>query len=212
MPMPLAGHENSRITLGRKSSPMRLRVLLLSFLLAAIGDSNSLPSTTPVSGLRSYNGTSSAGGFLTINLDPVAHTLTYTDLTNGDSGVVPFLENSDGAYELNDPEGILLAAYELPNYGLLIEAADTGRDHDAQALISAVPASEVSVSTWAGQDYKHLSGKSMPKGAWQDFAQTGENATIGDLGGGESHASHPLQRKNAKDGATSFCSLVLGLF
>jgi hypothetical protein len=135
---------------------LRIRVLLLTSLLAATGGSDSLPPKAPVSSLRSYNGTNSAGGFLIMSVDPVAHTLTYTDPSNGDNGVVPFLENSDGVYELNDPEGTLLAAYEVPNYGLLVEAKNTGPDHDALAVITAIQTSDVSVSTWAGHEYNYM--------------------------------------------------------
>jgi len=135
---------------------MRIRVLLLSSLLAAMGGSSFLPSRTPAAEPRSYSGTNSAGGFLTIILDPVAHTLTYTDLSDGNTGVVPFLENADGIYQLNDPEGTLLEAYEVPNHGLLVEAANTGPDHNALGLITAVQTSDVSVSAWAGHDYNYM--------------------------------------------------------
>ena len=105
---------------------------------------------------RSYNGTASVGDFLTITLDPATQTLIYTNLSNGDSGTVPYTVNTDGTYTLNDPHGNLLAAYEVPDYALLIQAAKTGAYHDAPALITAVEKGNISVSTWAGHDFNYM--------------------------------------------------------
>jgi hypothetical protein len=66
------------------------------------------------------------GDFLAITLDPVALTLTYKNLSNGDTGVVPYTVNADGTYALNDPNHNLLGAYEVPNYALLLQAAKAG--------------------------------------------------------------------------------------
>jgi hypothetical protein len=46
---------------------------------------------------------------------------------------VPYTVNSDGTYTLSDPTGNLLAAYEVPNYALLIQAAKTGPNHNESA-------------------------------------------------------------------------------
>jgi len=135
---------------------MRIRMLLLSSLLAAIGGFHSSRPVTSVSDLRSYSGTTSAGGFLSISVNPVAHTLTYSNISEAHDGVVSFVENSDGIYEINDPEGILLAAYEIPNHGLLLEAANAGPDHDALALITAVPVRDISLSTWSSHGYNYM--------------------------------------------------------
>jgi hypothetical protein len=137
---------------------MRLRNVLTSlFLVAGLGCSST--TMTPVSTgstPRSYNGSASVGDFLSITLDPVALTLTYKNISNGDTGVVPYTVNSDGTYTLNDPNHNLVAAYEVPNYALLVQAAKTGPNHDALALITAVQTGSISINTWAGHDYNYM--------------------------------------------------------
>src|SRR5437762_13892959 len=86
----------------------------------------------------SYSGTASVGDFLTITLDPAAHTLTYKNLSNLDSGIIPYSVNSDGTYALDDPTRNLIAAYEVPNYALLLQATTPGPNHDALAMVTAV--------------------------------------------------------------------------
>lgn len=137
---------------------MRVRSLLVCWLvLASLGCNSTMP--TPVatgSSSRSYNGSASIGDFLSITLDPVALTLTYKNLSNGDTGVVPYTVNADGTYALNDPNHNLLAAYEVPNYALLVQAAKAGPNHDALALVTAVQKSTISMATWAGHDYNYM--------------------------------------------------------
>jgi len=105
---------------------------------------------------RSYNGTASVGDFLTITLDPAAQTLLYTNFSNGDSGTVPYVVNTDGTYTLNDPRGNLIAAYEVPNYAMIVQAAKTGPNHDMPALVTAVQKGSISVATWAGNEYNYM--------------------------------------------------------
>jgi hypothetical protein len=137
---------------------MKFRTALtLSFLIAGLGCSSTIPA--PVStgaSPRLYKGSASVGDFLAITLDPVALTLTYKNISNGDTGVVPYTVNSDGTYQLNDPQHNLLAAYEVPNYALLLQAAKTGPNHDALALITAVQEGKISLSTWAGHDFNTI--------------------------------------------------------
>jgi len=138
--------------------PMRrlLQILLLlslSFSLAcAPVKTSSVTSNSP----RSYNGSASVGDFLTITLDPSAHTLTYTNLSNQDEGTIPYEVNSDGTYTLNDPDHNLIAAYEVPNYALLVQAAKAGSTHDQPALITAVGRGNISVSTWANHAFNYM--------------------------------------------------------
>jgi len=138
---------------------MRFCCAVLAVFLLALAGCNSTSTngsnlSSPSS--RAYNGTASEGDFLTITLDSSSHTLTYTDLSNNDSGTVPYTENSDGTYTLNDPKGNLIAAYEVPNYALLIQAAKTGPNKDAPALITAVESGQISMSTWAGHSYNYM--------------------------------------------------------
>jgi len=64
--------------------------------------------------------------------------------------------NSDGTYALNDPTGNLIAAYEVPNYALLLQATKTGPNHDALALVTAVDKGTISTATWAGHGYNYM--------------------------------------------------------
>src|SRR5713101_3170852 len=121
--------------------PMKLRILTTTLiLLVTSACSNNSTAINPTAA-RAYNGTASVGDFLNITLDPVAHTLAYSNKSNGDSGTVPYTVNADGTYALNDPTGNLVAAYEVPNYALLIQAAKTGPGHNTPALITAVQSS-----------------------------------------------------------------------
>ena len=114
---------------------MKYRFLLLAGLLLFLGcGTTSTPGNSP----RAYSATASVGDFLSITLDPVAHTLAYTNVSNGDSGTIPYAVNSDGTYALQDPQGVLVAAYEVPNFGMIVQAAKAGPNHDMPALITAV--------------------------------------------------------------------------
>jgi hypothetical protein len=57
---------------------------------------------------------------------------------------------------LNDPTGNLIAAYEVPNYALLVQAAKTGPNHDALALVTAIDKGAISTATWAGHGFNYM--------------------------------------------------------
>jgi hypothetical protein len=138
---------------------VRLRSLVFSLaFLAAAGCKSTTPSAPvlPQSSVHTYNGTASVGDFLTISLDSTAHTLTYSNHSNGDAGTIPYVVNSDGTYTLNDPSGNLLAAYEVPGYALLLQAAKTGPNHDTKALVIAVQSSPVSIATLENHTYNYM--------------------------------------------------------
>jgi hypothetical protein len=136
---------------------MRMCKVVLSLTLLLLIGCSSTTSTPPAATVaRAYNGTASVGDFLTITLDPTAQTISYTDISNGETGVVPYTVNSDGTYTLNDPEGNLIAAYEVPNYALLIQAAKTGPTEDAPALITAVESGAISPATFEGHAYNYM--------------------------------------------------------
>src|SRR5271154_2076876 len=96
-------------------------VLLTMFLLLSCSTAPHTTMATPAS--RVYHGTASVGDFMTITIDSNAETVSYTDVSNNTSGTVPYTVNSDGGYTLNDPAGNLVAAYEVPNYAMVIQAA-----------------------------------------------------------------------------------------
>ena len=137
---------------------MRVRLLLSILLLFGIAGCNSTTSTQAVSATarRSYNGTASIGDFVNLTLDPAAKTLTYTDVSNGETGVVPYTVNTDGTYTLSDPDNNLVAAYEVPNYALLVQANKTGVTKDVPALITAVLSGQISLATWEGHNYNYM--------------------------------------------------------
>jgi hypothetical protein len=138
---------------------MRFRTMIVSLLLvSAAGCRSNSPSTlpTPQSTKRSYNGTASVGDFLTITLDSAAQTLSYSNHSNGDAGTIAYTLNSDGTYKLNDPAGNLLAAYEVPNYALLVQSAKTGPNHDTMALVTAVESGPISMSTLENHEYNYM--------------------------------------------------------
>jgi hypothetical protein len=69
---------------------------------------------------------------------------------------VPYTVNSDGTYTLSDPTGNLLAAYEVPNYALLIQAAKTGPNHNTKALITSIQSSPITLSTMESHNYNYM--------------------------------------------------------
>jgi len=90
-------------------------------------------------------------------LDPAAGTLSYTNISNGDSGTIPYSVNLDGTYALVDPQGVLIAAYEVPNFGMIVQAAKAGPSHDMPALITAVAkGGSISPTTWANQKFNYM--------------------------------------------------------
>jgi hypothetical protein len=127
---------------------------VLSLFAAGCGSNSS--TTVPHSAVRMYNGTASVGDFLTLSLDSNTHTLTYANHSNGDHGVIPYTVNSDGTYALHDPGGNLLAAYEIPNYALLLQAAKTGPTHDIKALVTAVQSGPLTIRTLEGHSYNYM--------------------------------------------------------
>lgn len=64
--------------------------------------------------------------------------------------------NGDGTYTLTDPHANFIAAYEVPNYALLIHAAKAGPNHDAPALITAMASTDISLSTFSNQEHNYM--------------------------------------------------------
>ena len=136
---------------------MRLRMYLAMLAAALVlGCGGNLVPASIANLTRTYNGTASVGDFLNITLDSAAHTLTYTNRSNGDSGTVPYTVNADGTYTLNDPTGNLVSAYEVPGIGMVIQAAKTGPAHNTPALVTSVQSSKISMTTWAGHTYNYM--------------------------------------------------------
>lgn len=136
---------------------MRLRLSFSLLILAALtGCSTQVTTSTPQSTIRSYNGTASVGDFLTISVNPSALTLSYTNATNGTAGTIPYTVNADGSYALNDPTGNLIAAYEIPNYAMVIESMKSGPSANTPALITAVESSPIALTTIENSNYNYM--------------------------------------------------------
>lgn len=137
---------------------MRYRLaFILTLTLAAVGcGSNSTVPYTPAPQTRSYTGSASVGDFFDITIDPTAQTLTYTDVSNNMSGTVAYITNPNGTYTLSDPTGNLVAAYEVPNYAMLIQATMTGPNKNTLALVTAVQTSQITTATFASHKYNYM--------------------------------------------------------
>jgi hypothetical protein len=114
------------------------------------------PAATTTSAKRSYNGTASVGDFINIAIDGTSHFLSYYNRSNGDSATVPYTVNGDGSYTIADPSGNMVAAYEVPNFVLLVQATKTGPGHDVASLVTAVQTAPISVSSIANQHYNYM--------------------------------------------------------
>lgn len=138
---------------------MRLGVLPAVLLLAVTLGCGNTPAPTglgPTPSVRTYNGTASVGDFLSISIDSSAHTITYTNHSNSDTGTISYTSNADGTYALADPTGNFVAAYEVPSYALLVQATKTGPNHATPALITAVATGTISSSTWANSSFNYM--------------------------------------------------------
>jgi hypothetical protein len=138
----------------RCAKPTLLVAVCLLALLAGCASTSKLG--TSQSAVRSYNGTASVGDFLTITIDATAQTITYKNYTNGDAGTVPYTVKSDGTYAITDPNGNLLAAYEVPGFVLMVETAKSGPSHNTVALITAIENTPASISTFAGRNFNYV--------------------------------------------------------
>jgi len=138
---------------------MKMAKLALLVTIGWFAGCSSVPTpkvVTPSSAVRAYNGTASVGDFLTISIDSTEHTITYKNYTNGEAGTVPYTVNSDGTYTIADPEGNLLAAYEVPGTMLMVEADNAGASRDTTALITAIESAPSSINTFAGRSFNYL--------------------------------------------------------
>jgi hypothetical protein len=135
------------------------RILVISTLaaLCSCGGGSGNGVTSPaVSTVNQYNGTASVGDFLTIGVNASTHTITYSNMTNGEQGTASYTVNANGSYQISDPSGNLISAYEIPGYAMVIQAANAGPNRDASALITAVDAGQITLGTFEGQSYNYM--------------------------------------------------------
>jgi hypothetical protein len=124
--------------------------------LASVPESSTSTDNTGIAAIRSYNGTASVGDFVTISIDSTANTMTYHDITNGESGTVSYTVNADGTYTISDPQGNVLSAYEVPGFVLLVQAAKAGPNQNTPALITAVETTPATIFSFAGRNFNYL--------------------------------------------------------
>jgi hypothetical protein len=136
----------------------RTKTARLALLLALFGLAGCSTPSTPAaqSAIRNYSGTASVGDFLTISINSTTLTITYKNYSNGDTGTVPYTVNTNGTYAITDPNGNLVAAYEVPGSVLLVETNKSGPSHNTPALITAIESEPASISTFAGQSFNYM--------------------------------------------------------
>jgi len=132
------------------------RLVLLAIACFLVGCNSTTKLGTPVSAVRTYNGTASVGDFLTITIDSSGQTITYKNYTNGETGTVPYTVNDDGTYTITDPAGNLLAAYEVQGTALVVEAANAGPNQNSAALITAIETAPAAINTFAGRNFNYV--------------------------------------------------------
>jgi hypothetical protein len=130
--------------------------MMLLIAVCGLVGCNSTSTLAPHSTVRNYNGTAAVGDFLTITIDSAAQTITYKNYTNGDQGTVPYTVNADGTYAITDPNGNLLAAYEVPGSVLMVETGKAGPNHNTPALITAIETAAASIHTFAGRSFNYI--------------------------------------------------------
>lgn len=105
---------------------------------------------------RSYSGTASVGDFLTVSLDPVAHTMDYKNTTNGQHYAVSYTQAADGTYTFADPHGNLVSGYEIPGFAMVIEANKAGPNADTPAVITAIQSTTVTTDVFKNKQYNYM--------------------------------------------------------
>jgi hypothetical protein len=153
-------------------------LFVLGSLVPAGCSSSSTTASAPVSAKRSYNGTASVGDFLTIQIDSIAHTIAYTNHSNGVAGTVPYTVNANGSYTIADPSGNLVAAYEVPGYVMLVESNKSGSNMTTPALITAIETKPVTISSFAGQKFNYLQFRTSGGGLEVGYVSIDEQGSI----------------------------------
>jgi hypothetical protein len=131
-------------------------VLLALAITGCSAVTSTVPAGSAVADVRSYNGTASVGDFITISVDSTSDTITYENRTNGESGTVAYTLNPDGTYAINDPQGNILTAYEVPGYAMVVEAAKAGPNQNTPALITAVETAPTNILNFAGKNFNYI--------------------------------------------------------
>jgi hypothetical protein len=119
-----------------------LGVLLLVFFLLFL----LLTSTGDLADTSDYTGSASAGDMWEIQLNRTAKTLTYTNLANDSTGIVPYTENVDGTLEFEDPDNNLIRGLEVKDYFIMLQVNKAGASGNTKALVLGLSPQQVEVS------------------------------------------------------------------
>ncbi|HET6436495.1 MAG TPA: hypothetical protein VFG59_00435 [Anaeromyxobacter sp.] len=87
---------------------------------------------------HSYHAAASVGDFLTITIDHSAETISYDNITNGDSGTVAYTPRSDGGIDVPDPNGDILQCYEMPGVAVVCQGTNLGPTSADTALVYGI--------------------------------------------------------------------------
>jgi hypothetical protein len=194
---------------------MRLRPICVLLIVAGLSGcasrtaTSSNPTPTPTVTKHTYNGTASVGDFLTITVDTTALTISYTNLSNGDSGTVPYTVNANGSYAIADPDGNLISAYEVPGYALVIQVAKAGPSHNTPALVTAVESGSISLTTFANESYNYMQFRTsfggLDVGSVSIGATSGQTSSYwpyGNISGGGAFNSSTLDFSGLQEDAS----------
>jgi len=138
----------------RRSVRFSVLVLFITLLLVGLGLLVACGSSTPAA-TTNYNGSASVGDLVTITIDRTAHTLTYQNLTNNQSGTSIYTVNADGSYgSFSDPN--LVRAREIPNYAVFLQVKNAGSNAQTQALVTAPVQVTLTNSTFNSQNFNFI--------------------------------------------------------
>lgn len=127
--------------------------LCLAVLLLAVGCGLMQSTNFQDEGLlRVFKGHGSSGDSFSIVINPVTQTLSYKNISNGETRTIPYFLQASRRYNLRDPKGNLLWASEGPDHVLVLETANAGPRHSTRPLVIAYeqPASSLLVASAAG--------------------------------------------------------------
>ena len=122
-------------------------------IYAALGLVQGSAALTVTAAPRNYSGSASVGDFLSFVIDPNAGTLSYTNISNGQSGSVSYTVSGNGSSTLDDPDGHLLAVSEVPGYGVVALMNNAGATADQLALITSVNEQSITANSFNGQNF-----------------------------------------------------------
>lgn len=120
--------------------------VVLSVVLTRDSSSSSSSSTT-------YTATASAGDFVTITVNRASRYIDYSNSKSGQSGRFNYAVNADGSYDINDSNGDLVRAVELPNYGILLQINKGGATANVKCLVTGMTQSTISRASLQGKTY-----------------------------------------------------------